>query len=78
MAQFIGNYLVGSGRMEKVLDILLRMVLGTLTILLVNILLENLGIPTVVGVNGKTVLTCTILGFPGVVALYVFGFYKLL
>lgn len=64
--------------MEKLLDFLLRMILGTLTMFLVNALLERMGISGVVGVNGTTVLTCGILGFPGLAALYVFGFYKLL
>ena len=64
--------------MEKLLDFLLRMILGTLTMFFVNALLERMGICGVVGVNGTTVLTCGILGFPGLAVLYVFGFYKLL
>ena len=64
--------------MEKILDILLRVILGVLVIFFVNGMLETLGIPRVVGVNGMSVLTCGILGFPGLVVLYLFGFYKLL
>lgn len=64
--------------MEKILDFLLRMVVGTLAIIFVNSLLCKMGFSTVVGVNGISVLTCGILGFPGLVALYAFGFSKVL
>lgn len=64
--------------MEKILDFILRIVLGTLAMLLVNSLLKRLGIPILVGVNGLSVLTCGILGFPGLAVLYVFAFYRIL
>lgn len=64
--------------MEKILDFILRIIAGILAISFVNFLLKGMGIPMVVGVNEISVLTCGILGFPGVVALYAFGFYKVL
>ena len=64
--------------MEKILDFLLRIISGILAISFLNPLLEGMGIPAVVGVNGISVLTCGFLGFPGLAALYAFGFYKLL
>ncbi len=62
--------------MEAILDFLLRMIVGTLAMFLINSLLESVGLFGVVGVNGTTVLTCGILGFPGLAALYIFEFYK--
>jgi len=64
--------------MEKLLDFFVRMIVGTLVIWIVNSLLEKMGISGIVGVNSISVLTCGFLGFPGLVALYGFGFYKLL
>lgn len=63
---------------EWLLNMLLRAVLGTIAIYFINIALETAGIPSVVGINAVTVLTCAILGFPGVAALYGFGFFKTL
>ena len=64
--------------MEKFLDFLLRIVVGMLVIYFVNSLLSRMGFSTIVGINGISVLTCGFLGFPGLVALYGFGFYKVL
>lgn len=63
---------------EKILDFLLRIVVGILAMYFVNSLLGRMGFPTIVGINGISVLTCGFLGFPGLVALYAFGFYKVL
>lgn len=58
---------------EWLLNIILRGVLGTLTIYFVNTTLAGAGISLGVGINPVTVLTSGILGFPGVLALYGIG-----
>ena len=63
---------------EWILNILMRGILGTIAIYFVNEALLAMGIPIEVGINPVTVLTSGILGFPGVVALYGIGIYKIL
>lgn len=65
-------------RMEWILNIVMRSILGTIAIYFINICLESAGISVGVGINAFTVLTSGILGFPGVLALYGIGFYKIL
>lgn len=62
--------------MEKVLNVCMRGILGTIAIYFINSMLESMGISLGVGVNVFTVLTSGILGFPGVLALYAIGIYK--
>ena len=64
--------------MEQILNILLRGILGTIAIYFINSALEAMGLSLGVGINAVTVLTSGILGFPGLLALYAIGFYKLL
>ncbi len=64
--------------MERILNVFMRGILGTIAIYFINSLLEGAGISLGVGVNAITVLTSGILGFPGVLALYVIGIYKTL
>ena len=64
--------------MEKVLNLVMRCILGTIAIYFVNTVLEKNGISLGVGINAVTVLTSGILGFPGLLALYGIGLYKLL
>ncbi len=64
--------------MEQILNILLRGILGTIAIYFVNFALAAIGISSGVGINAVTVLTSGILGFPGLVALYGIGIYKIL
>lgn len=63
---------------EWMLNILMRGILGTIAIYFINDALSGMGIPIEVGINPLTVLTSGILGFPGVVALYGIGIYKIL
>ncbi len=63
---------------EWLLNVVLRSVLGTIAIYFVNDALASVGIVSGVGINAVTVLTSGILGFPGLLALYGIGFYKLL
>lgn len=64
--------------MEQILNVLLRAILGTIAIYFINSALAAVGISLGVGINGLTVLTSGILGFPGLLALYGFGLYKIL
>ena len=65
-------------KMEWLLNLLMRGILGTIMIYFVNLGLAMFGISLGVGINGVTVLTSTILGFPGVLALYGIGIYQML
>lgn len=64
--------------MERILNFLLRGILGTIAIYFINGALAKMGISLGIGINAATVLTSGILGFPGLMALYGIGFYKLL
>ena len=63
---------------EWMLNIVMRGILGTITIYFVNEALVGMGVPVEVGINPVTVLTSGILGFPGIIALYGIGIYKIL
>ena len=65
-------------RKEWFLNIIMRSILGTLAMYFINSWLETAGISVSVGINAFTVLTSGILGFPGVLALYGIGLYKIL
>lgn len=64
--------------MEWILNILLRGILGIIAIYFVNSALAAAGLSLGVGINALTVLTSGILGFPGLLALYGIGIYKIL
>ena len=64
--------------MERIIHFVMRGILGTIAIYFINMALERMGISAGVGINAATVLTSGILGFPGLLALYGIGFYKLL
>lgn len=66
------------GRVEWLLNLVLRSILGTVAMYFVNSTLAGMGISLGVGINAVTVLTSGILGLPGLVALYGLGIYKLL
>lgn len=73
-----GVLLIGAMRrhLEWLLNFVLRTVLGTLAIFLINLLLEKGGLGSGIGLNPITVLTSGILGFPGLFLLYSIYFYK--
>lgn len=75
-----GALLIGAmrRRMEWLLNFVLRAVIGTLAIFLVNLGLQKMGMTSGVGLNPITVLTSGLLGFPGLAALYGIHFYKTL
>ena len=56
----------------------MRAILGTIAMYFINSALNRLGVPLGVGINAATVLTSGILGFPGLLALYGIGIYKIL
>lgn len=64
--------------MEKILNIVMRAILGTIAIYFINTALARRGISLGVGINAFTVLTSGILGFPGLLALYGVGLYRTL
>ena len=65
-------------KMEWVLNIFMRSILGTIAIYFINSGLATIGIDVGVGINPVTVLTSGILGFPGLAAIYGIGFYRIL
>lgn len=66
------------GKMEWLLNVALRGILGTVVMYFVNSTLASVGISLGVGINAVTVLTSGVLGLPGLVALYGLGIYQLL
>ncbi len=75
-----GALLIGAmrRRAEWLLNFALRAVLGTLAVFLVNTVLHQAGIDSMIGLNPVTVLTTGTLGFPGLAMLYGIHFYKTL
>ena len=67
---------VMKGKMEWLLNILMRSILGTIAIYFINNGLAAAGIDLGVGINPITVLTSGILGFPGLAVIYGIGFYQ--
>lgn len=65
-------------KMEWLLNVLMRSILGTIAIYFVNGALTSAGISLGVGINPVTVLTSGILGLPGLVAIYGVGIYRFL
>lgn len=63
---------------EWLLNLVLRAVLGTLAVAMVNVWMTEAGLTVLVGVNPISVLTSAFLGFPGLAALYGIQFYQLL
>lgn len=70
---FIG---VMKSKMEWLLNIFIRAIFSLIGIYFLNILMASIGVSAIVGINPYTALTCGILGFPGVAALYGLVFYK--
>ena len=65
-------------RIEWLMNIVMRSILGTISIYFINLALSELGISSGVGINAATILTSGILGIPGIVALYGIGIYQML
>ena len=65
-------------KLEWLLNIVMRSILGAVSIYFVNMGLTACGISSGVGLNAFSVLTIGILGFPGFLAIYGIGFFGLL
>ena len=65
-------------KMEWLLNVFMRSILGTIAIYFINSALAGAGVDLGIGINALTVLTSGILGFPGLLALYGIGIYKIL
>lgn len=65
-------------KLEWLLNVVMRSILGTIAIYFINLGLAGLGISLGVGVNAVTVLTSGILGIPGLLVLYGIGIYQML
>lgn len=76
----MGILLVGAVRkkLEWLLNLVMRGVLGMVSIYFVNMGLAGFGISLGVGMNAVTLLTSAVLGFPGILALYGVGIYRML
>lgn len=76
----IGVLLIGAvrKRLEWLLNVVMRSILGALAIYFINMALAGLGISLGVGINAVTLLTTGILGIPGLLALYGIGIYQML
>ncbi len=61
---------------EWLMDFVLRSVTGTLAIYLINRWFLTVGIVSSVVLCPATVLTVSILGFPGVLGLYIWNLFK--
>ena len=72
--------LIGSvrGKMEWMLNVVMRSIIGMITIYFTNMALGAIGICLGVGINALTILTSGILGIPGLLALYGIGIYRML
>lgn len=65
-------------RLEWLLNVVMRSILGTIAIYFINLTLAGAGISLGVGINAVTILTSGILGIPGLLALYGIGIYQVL
>ncbi len=72
--------LIGSmrKRLEWLLNLVMRSILGPVAIYFINGALAMQGVSLGIGINAVTVLTSGILGIPGLLALYGLGIYRLL
>ena len=59
------------------LRVLVRMILGGISIYLINLILGQNGISTIIAINPLTILTSGLLGFPGVFLLFAVYFLSL-
>lgn len=65
-------------KVEWLINFILRAVMGTVGIYVLNYMLAAREMAVAVGINPFTVLTSGILGFPGVAVLYGIHFFKIL
>jgi len=71
-------YLGARRKIEWLLNLVMRGVVGSIIIYYVNLLLENLGFSLNAEINALSVLTCTVLGFTGIPVLYGVEIWRML
>lgn len=64
-----------TNKIEMIINFICRILLGGLGIYFLNIILENQGLQSGVGINGVTLMTIGVLGLPGFVTLYMVSTY---
>ena len=62
---------------KLLLCVLVRMILGGISIYFINLALGQNGISTIIAINPLTILTSGLLGFPGVFLLFAVYFLSL-
>lgn len=65
-------------KIEFLVNMVLRMMMGTIGVCFVNSILVSQGMELGIGINAVTLFTLGTLGFPGFLLLYGMMFYKLL
>lgn len=65
-------------KIEFIINMVLRMMMGTIGVYFVNSILFSQGMEFGIGINLITLLTLGTLGFPGFLLLYGMVFYKML
>ncbi len=65
-------------KVEWLVNFILRAVMGTIGIYVLNFWLASQQFSVAVGINPLTFLTSGFLGFPGVIVLYGIHFFKIL
>lgn len=65
-------------KIEFLINMVLRMMMGTIGVYFVNSILVSQGMELGIGINAITLLTLGTLGLPGFLLLYGMVFYKLL
>ena len=65
-------------KVEFLINMVLRMMMGTIGVCFVNSILVSQGIELGIGINVVTLLTLGTLGLPGFLLLYGMVFYKFL
>ena len=78
MCGFILLILAMKTRSHLLLNFLLRGLYGSVVIILTNYLFDSMGISLEIGLNPITLLTCMILGFPGLLLVFGINFFMLL
>lgn len=78
MCIFVLFIIILKTKSRLMVNLIFRGLVGTVCIILCNYACESYQIPLQIELNPVTVLTCTILGFPGFILLFGIHFYLLL
>ena len=75
MCSFLLLVIALKSKSTFILNLVFRCLVGSACIILGNYGFEYYQIPLQIGLNPITLLTCTILGFPGLVLVFAINFY---